>query len=171
MSHSLLDRARSLLPSCAPAMLALAIVPLAGVTPAAAVSNSDLQVQYSGAYFYNSSGFFSDWATAPADGAQNTTNVGGSATATSDDFYAHNMRRDGAGDMLNIHYDFSADVAAPGAGASHYLSAYLGAYQPSNVVGSALVGGWTDSRSGALVGDMMSQPLNEWDIVDRASYC
>jgi hypothetical protein len=95
-AHSdLIARARRALESAAAATLALA--PLA-LQPAAAatIDTGDLIVTNSGAYFYNSSGYFADWRGRPdaselvAANPDGSTKLYGSATASTAQFLAHN---------------------------------------------------------------------------------
>jgi hypothetical protein len=90
----LMLRARRALESVAAASLALA--PLA-MQPAQAgtLGSGDLTVDQSGAYFYNSSGYFAYWNAQPVGAGQSTANADGSTklfgtvSATPEQFLAH----------------------------------------------------------------------------------
>ena len=98
-STDLMDRARRLLGSTATATLALA--PLA-MQPAQAfvLDIGDLSVNASGAYFYNASGYFSDWRGRPDGAGLSATNSDGSlklygdATASPGQFLGHHCHTD-----------------------------------------------------------------------------
>ena len=93
-ADDLMSRARRALESAAG--VALALTPLA-VQPvqAAVFTPGDLTVQASGAYFYNASGYFSDWRGQPDSNVQSAVNADGSsklfgtATASPAQFLAH----------------------------------------------------------------------------------
>lgn len=99
MHTDLMSRARRALESTAAAALALA--PLA-MQPAQAVTldTGDLVVDKSGAYFYNASGYFSDWNGRPDSDLAAVRNPDGSikfygsASATPAQFLAHNCTTD-----------------------------------------------------------------------------
>lgn len=100
----LLNRANALIKANSPLLAALAITPMANVAQADPVSIADLQVNYSGAYFYNASGYFADYDTGPSiSNVQNETNpdgspkLYGSVSTTQEELYAHNMHHDDNG--------------------------------------------------------------------------
>lgn len=96
----LLARARQALESTA--LAALALAPLAAMQSAEAVvlDTGNLNVDRSGAYFYNSSGYFADWRGQPTGAAQvmanpdGSTKLFGTATASPGQFLAHNCYTD-----------------------------------------------------------------------------
>lgn len=94
-STDLIARARRALESTAAAALALA--PLALQSAEAAVLDAgDLVIEKSGAYFYNSSGYFSDWNGRPSsdmtalENPDGSTKLYGTASATPGQFLSHN---------------------------------------------------------------------------------
>jgi hypothetical protein len=199
----LLNRARSLIQSNSPLVAALAILPVSTMAQADTVSLSDLQVNYSGAYFYNSSGYFAEYDSGPSDSQVfNETNpdgspkLYGSLSVSAAELYAHNMHYDdegnpayfsrdagavmvwggtvqrvpGVGDSLSIHYDFSVGFDAPATGVSYFLSAYLGSYEPSNHVYNSLLNNWTEINGENLLGNVTTQPLQDYEIGSENYY-
>lgn len=133
----LLNRARSLLKSNSPLIAALAIVPVSNMAQADPVSLDDLQVNYSGSYFYNSSGYFADYDSGPGNSqVLNETNpdgspkLYGSVSTTAAELYAHNMHYDDNGQPYYFSHDAGVAMVwggtvqrAPGVGDSlsiHY---------------------------------------------------
>lgn len=183
MSASLLERAERLLAGAALGALAVASLPAS----AAALAPQDLVVQGAGAYFYNSSGYFSDWGQRPEGSAQHQANADGSTklfgsvSASSQDFAAKNCdqawgycghtrgvalvwwgtvaRPAAAGDQLAVHYDLSALAQFGG----HWsVSASLSSWMPGNSVSDDVQGGFDDQGSGAQTGDFVGDAVEEW---------
>lgn len=140
MSSSLLAQARALVRSGAPALLALAIAPLADMAQAAPVSNSALLLTPDAngyAYFYNSSGFIDGGLSRPNNAITQTTNPDGSLkfygtiSASTQELMAHNTHLNQAGEVSYYGRDGGialvfggtlAEGARPGVG--DYLSVH-----------------------------------------------
>ena len=149
MNSILLQRAEQLLAGSA--LAACAVMPLAA--QAATITTSDFVVEGSGAYFYNSSGYFATWNGQPSGSTVNAVNPDGSAklygtaTASPEQFLAHNcdpgqgcswyqnrgiamvywgtLRAPASlGDQISMHYDLSIEM--PDVGGTWTLSAALG---------------------------------------------
>lgn len=187
MFASLLERAERLLAGAAlGAIGVLAVAPL----PAAAdaVTAQDLVVQGSGAYFYNSSGFFSDWGVQPAGSAQHRANADGSTklygnvSASAELFQARGCNEEwrscggadrglalvwwgtlarpaAAGDKLEVHFDLGG-LSQYGGGWS--VEASLTPWAPSNSVNSDVQGYFGAGEPGSATGDFVGDEVEEW---------
>ncbi len=150
-THDLMARAQRALQSTAAAALALAPLAMQSAQ-AATLDTGALVVEQSGAYFYNSSGYFADWRGTPTNdlGAQanpdGSTKFFGTASATAGQFMAHNCLAEYSycygdrgvamvwsgtfaapvleGDRLAIHVDFSINV--PDVGGEWKIGARIG---------------------------------------------
>lgn len=176
---NLLNRANALIKANSPLLAALTLAPIANVSLADPVSIEDLQVNYSGAYFYNASGYFADYNAGPTNSnLQNEINPDGSAklygavSTTQEELFAHNMHYDGNGDPWYFSRDAGVALVwggtvqrTPAAGDTltiHYDFS-LGFNAPADGASymlSAYLGSYAPSNS---VGNSQ---LNDWTYLD-----
>lgn len=194
-SPNLLQRAEALLAGGVLATLALA--PLEA-DARVGLSADDLIVEGSGAYFYNASGYFADWRGRPDGGTVNEVNADGSvklygsASATPEQFLAHNCSTDWGcswysdrglslvfwgtlrqpaqvGERLSLSYDFVIDV--PDTGVEWVLRAQIGAWDfgqsnSLNSSGSPLYGSLSEAASQHLQGSFSSEAVQDWQVYE-----
>ncbi|MBP6898651.1 MAG: hypothetical protein KBC73_01115 [Burkholderiaceae bacterium] len=190
---SLLQRAEALLAGGVLATLALAPLDAAAL---ASPTADDLVVEGSGAYFYNASGYFADWRGRPDGGTVNEVNADGSvklygsASATPEQFLAHNCSTDWgcswysdrglslvfwgtlrqpaqAGERLSLSYDFTIDV--PDTGVEWVLRAQIGSWDfgqsnSLNGSGASRYGSFSEAGSQHLQGSFSSEVVQDWQV-------
>lgn len=193
LAPSLLQRADVLLAGAALATLALAPLDAAALAAAGA---DDLVVEGSGAYFYNASGYFADWRGRPDGGTVHEVNADGSvklygsASATPEQFLAHNCSPDWgcswysdrglslvfwgtlrqpaqAGERLSLSYDFHIEV--PDTGVEWVLRAQIGSWDfgqsnSLNGSGASLYGSFSEAGSQHLQGSFSGEAVQDWQV-------
>jgi uncharacterized protein (TIGR03382 family) len=175
------------------ALAACAVVPLAA--QAVTIAPTDFVVEGSGAYFYNASGYFATWDGQPSGGTVTAVNPDGSAklygtaSATPDQFLAHNCEpaqgcsgyQDRGiamvywgtlqtpaklGDQVSMHYDLSIEM--PDVGGTWTLSAALStqSFGTSNSVGYPLVTDNQGLEAGThhLSGSLQTEAVQNWQL-------